>query len=133
MSNLQQTFTGQRPAAIYKYAGEQDERHNGYLYWQFMPFGLPLRLRSSNVLPKLDLNEIYEYTTLVADWRHDLFDLSNEDDRKAYQWVQDRIANGWFRQIFVERHWDDERKNYHIYLEWAQLYSELTKDASHFT
>jgi len=97
-----------------------------------MPFGLPLRLKTGQPIPKLESEELFQFSTIVVDWWHDLFDMSKESDRQAYQWVQDRIANGWFVQVFVERKWSDETKNYHIYLEWVQLYSELTKDVSQF-
>jgi hypothetical protein len=132
MSNINPMFSGQRPAAIMKYCGEQDPRHKGFLVWTYMPFGLPLRLKPGQPIPKLESEELFQFSTIVADWWHDLFDMSKESDRQAYQWIQDRIANGWFVQVFVERKWNDETKNYHIYLEWVQLYSELTKDVSQF-
>ena len=45
------------------------------------------------------------------------FDLSKEAHLKQYQVLVNAIASGWYRTVFVERHWDDNTKNMHVYIE----------------
>jgi len=50
------------------------------------------------------------------------FDLSNEKDLKAYEGVLNAVETGWYKVIFTERHWDEEKKNMRVYLEVINRY-----------
>jgi len=100
-----------------KYSGEQDARYGGKLCWPGM-YGLPFRGDNVPVLTDYDLANL----TVVGDARQKIFNLSDEEDTKYYQWVRDRAANGLFSVTHEEFHWDDTKKAMYIYLEWIQYY-----------
>jgi len=104
------------------YHGEQHSRHGGQLKWAG-PFGYPVR----GPVPLLS-NEEFKQIPLIAETKHGIFDLSDEEQAKEYNWVRERAKNGWFIIDYIQRSWDDNKKNMTIYLEWTQIYGEVTKD-----
>jgi hypothetical protein len=103
-----------------KFFNEQHARHNGRLHWPGFN-GLPIRYPGDLVLK----NEDYQKLVLVSDFHFKLFDISNEEDREYYQWVNDRIYAGLFTLIYKDRFWDKEKDILKIYMEWCQHYFEL--------
>jgi len=45
------------------------------------------------------------------------FDLSEPLQLSAYQTLLNAVYAGWFRVIYNERHWDDDKKSMRVYLE----------------
>lgn len=99
-----------------KYEGEQSEWHGGPLTW-----------------PGLEYPFFGEYNDPVGEYDYapygffkaKLFNLSVEEDRKHYEWVKDRIINGWFVQYHSETkviEKDSGDPVVYVYLEWAQVY-----------
>jgi len=98
-----------------KYEGEQSEWHPGMLTWPGIDYPYLGEYKS-----KLDAVEYIP----VAFFRSKLFNLSQEEDVRHYEWVNDRIANGWFVQYSkqVKLVEGDGAVSVHAYLEWGQVY-----------
>lgn len=106
-----------------QFVGEQSLQHGGYLHWNVNVGGFPLRTQSPHT-PILTKDEIENELVLVSDSHQAIFDLSKEEDRFSYKWVWDRIVNGWFHLVHIERHWDDDKKTLYVYMEWVQTYAQ---------
>lgn len=115
--------------SLFKYFGEQnDSIHGGKLFWSEALGGLPIRgLRNSN-FPFYQY-ELDNFFHVSWDFKFKEFDLSKQEDRDLYQYVMDRIVNRWFIQLHKEYVKDSSGKVQKIYLEWAQRYQELKKNA----
>ena len=108
---------GQTYGSISKFFNEQSDLHRGVLSWPGT-LGLPFRGNGKPpVLSRDNFNRLY----VTGDACHGTFDLSKKEDSELYCWVRDRIRNGWFILDDIERHWDPEKKNMIIYMEWTQL------------
>jgi len=105
-----------------KYYGEQDDRHEGTLYWPGVN-GLPFRGEAAPSLMKRELDKL----PTVASSFERLFNMSVDEDAQYYRWVRERIRNGLFTCDFVDR-WHDEHNVVWIYLEWSQLYVQQPKN-----
>lgn len=107
-----------------KFKGEQDPRHGGQLQWPGVD-GLPFRG------PPVTLkNEELSNIILVHDFKAHVFDLTKNEDYEYYCWVMDRICNGFFRCIHINRTWSAEKNTMIIYVEWVQSYYELPKSVT---
>jgi len=102
------SFTGQ----LYKYLGEQSPWHPGELTWPGYK-GFP-------VLGGVDYNQETLYVTLVSFFYSKVFDLQDEEDKRYYDWVMDRIVNGWF--IKLQSNVIQNDQGIKVYLEWTQRY-----------
>lgn len=111
--------------SLFKYFGEQNnEKHNGRLFWSNSLEGFPFR-GSSGVL--LKPHEIDQYVDIQWDFHCREFDLFNEEDKKNYIYVMDRIVNGWFYLHNKEYVKDKETNRVrYVFLEWSQRYGELS-------
>jgi hypothetical protein len=107
---------------IAKYTGEQHQLHGGRLHWPGVN-GIPFR---GPTVPDLKQAE-YDSVPVVAQGCFGTFNLSKKEDAEVYQWIRDRIRNGWFTLDWVERHWDEASKTMWIYIEWSQLYAQAMK------
>ena len=105
---LRYVFVGQ----LYKYVGEQSNRHPGELTWP--------SYRGFPVLGGFNYNDEGLYLTSVGYFHAYTFDLDKPEDREYYQWVMDRIVNGWFLKVRDEL--IRENGKIKIYLEWVQRY-----------
>jgi len=102
----------QYSAAVEKFVGETDSRHDVQdLVWPGIA-GIPAK--------KPDRTDYDDYT--VYHYFHNkLFDLSNPEENEYYNWIKDRIVNGWFLQLKSEYHWEGSKM--FVYLEWVQRYT----------
>lgn len=99
-----------------KYFGEQSKWHVGELTWP----GIEYPYLGSKDSVKL---ENVDYIPSVF-FKSKLFNLCDESDREYYEWVNDRIVNGWFIQ-YNKQIKPIESENgvcVHVYLEWGQVY-----------
>lgn len=108
-----------------KFYNDQDERHKGRLHWPGF-LGIPIRHNGDLILK----NEDYHKLVFVSDFHFHLFDLSKEEDREYYQWVNDRVYGGFFTLVHKERFWDKENGKMLVYMEWCQNYFELPPNVS---
>lgn len=96
--------------------------HGGPLYFnQRLLGGVPLR---SQALPTLTQEEVDEVPIRPVA-RVDLFDLSIPEKLEEYTLIRHRIANGWYVEKYVERHFNPEKQHMLVYLEWYQLYGDV--------
>ena len=109
---------------ITKFFGEQSTHHRGTLLWPGI-HGLPFRSLDGTVpvIGKDNINRVY----YAGDACHAVFDLSDDEQAQMYCWVRDRIRNGWFILDYIERHWDPDKRNMVIYMEWTQPYTQMYK------
>ena len=105
-----------------KFVGEQDPNtHGGKLHWPGTMDGFPFRGESA---PTLTADQ-YEEVPLVLDYHSQLFILGDPEQKKAFDQIMDRIANGWFRQVKRIDRWSDDPMGPVVWLEWVQIYGEL--------
>lgn len=112
--------------SLFKYFREQDPDIHGsgqLLNWPGAPNGLPVRTPKGEPLPLLKQHEQDELFGTVGDFKHRVFKLWEPEDDRLYDYVQDRIKNGWFRECRRYDVWKDEHDNMLVYLEWVQLYA----------
>ena len=114
---------------VLKYFGERggsDSVHGGQLNWPGTSTGFPFR---GNNVPSLTTEE-NEEIPLAFDFHCKIFELWDEDALKEYRQIRDRAANGWYQLVHIERLFDEDQKNWRVYLEWNQIYGELPKGKS---
>jgi hypothetical protein len=110
--------------SLFKYFGEQDDRHHGRLFWSNALDGLPIRGASSFLLKS---DEVDSFVDIHWDFHCKEFDLFNEKDLEEYTYVMDRIVNGWFylhHRDYI-REPQSNRVRY-VYLEWSQRYGQVS-------
>lgn len=95
-----------------RFCGEQSPWHDGELIWPGL-YGFPA-LGPINVSDSPKAYSVYYF------FHSKLFNLDLDEDIKYYNWVQDRIKNGWFLQSHIEYKWKDDVL--FVYLEWVQRY-----------
>jgi|TARA_B100000809_G_scaffold204189_1_gene205506 hypothetical protein len=114
---------------ILKYFGERGgdgSEHGGQLHWPGTPAGFPFRGRQ---VPTLTAEETEDIPT-AFDFHCRVFELWTADELKEYQQIRDRAANGWYQITHIERLFDEDKKNWRVYMEWNQIYGELPKGKS---
>lgn len=104
-----------------KFFGEQsDKRHPGRLTWPGY-HGYPVLGQYFSIKR--------EESHLVVPVRYfysKVFDLSKKEDEEYYVWVMERVHNGWFKAVYIERKFLEDRLL--IYVEWLQIYSVFPSD-----
>jgi len=103
-----------------KYHGEHGgTQHGGELHWPGTGAGFPVRGG------KADLRrEEYENLPHVMDFHMKEFRLWEEEDKKEFVEVMDRVLNGWYALHKRTDNWNEEHQGLHVILEWAQIYGE---------
>ncbi|MEM3062161.1 MAG: hypothetical protein QW303_01255 [Nitrososphaerota archaeon] len=100
-----------------KFFGDQHHRYGGQLQWPGIN-GYPVRGSAEKILKE---GEQFN-ATFVKDFHSKVFDMSNLEDVEYYKWVMDRICNGLFLPVYIQRKWDNDKVS--VYLEWCQCYYE---------
>ena len=103
--------------SFFKYFGETSDEDGTRLSWPGGPAGFPFR---GNNPPTTKLEE-YENLQLSGKARWRLFYLAKPEDAKAYTAVRDKCANGYYALVDRDRQWDEETKNYRIFMEWVEI------------
>ena len=88
--------------------------------------GLPFR---GSHIPNLKQRELDALPVIAHACEH-TFDLSDPEQATVYQWVRDRVRNGLFTCDYIERHWDEDKQNMIVYIEWSQLYVQMPPQAA---
>lgn len=104
------------PGRCSKYEGEQSDRHPGPLTWPGLEFPYLGVFNGNYQDDKTFAPVIY--------FKSKLFNLSDDADRDYYEWVKDRIVNGWFIQYnsVITPKENDNAIVVYVYLEWGQPY-----------
>jgi hypothetical protein len=106
--------------SVVKFVGEQKEDHGGRLHWPGAG-GLPVRGPGMTV----SQDEYDSGFAEVRDFHRKTFNLAVPEQDEQYHQVMDRIVNGWYVKIFIERYRHTVTDEWMVYLEWAQRYSQL--------
>ena len=61
----------------------------------------------------------------------DVFDMSDDEDRKYYSQVWQMAANGYCLISADERQYDDAKKNWRVFLRWALPYTYAPESHPH--
>jgi len=107
--------------SLLKYKKEQNGNGRGRLFWGRSDVDqLPIRGPAPLMLKE---DEFLEYAERVFDARVAVFNIMDPGERAEYQAVIERIASGWYKGLYVERLFDDEKKL--VYMEWLECYLEI--------
>lgn len=113
--------------SLLKHFGEQNsEEHGGRLFWSQSLGGIPFR---GPYAPTLSQDEVETQVEMAFDFKSDVFDLSDVEQKKRYIGVMDRIVNRWYVLHHIERQLIPAEKKAIVYLEWSQRYGELNPAA----
>lgn len=74
--------------------------------------------------------EELENVELRFDYKSQLFCLWLPEEKSAFDDINDKIVNGWYRLVKRADVWDDEHKHYRVWLEWCQVYGVLPAKAT---
>jgi hypothetical protein len=103
--------------SFFKYYNERQDADGEKLWWPGGPDGFPFR----GGQPPQTTKDEFEKLKLTGKARCRLFYLDTEADLKDYITIRDKCANGLYVPIDRDRVWDEDRKNYRIFLEWLEL------------
>lgn len=113
--------------SLLKHFGEQgNNEHGGRLFWSQAFNGLPFR---GSYAPTLSQEEVETQVGTTFDFKSDVFDLTDKEQKQRYLWVMDRIVNQWFILHHIERRLIPDEKRAIVFLEWSQRYGELNPSA----
>jgi hypothetical protein len=99
--------------------GPQTE-HGGNLHWPGTVDGFPFR---GDAVPDLKQREMADMA-LAMDYKSRLFRLWEAEEKREFDFIMDRIVNGWYMQHRRDDKWIAEENHYTVWLEWAQIYGE---------
>ena len=102
--------------------GGESTEPGGPLHWPGTIEGFPFR---GGDIPDFKEDEI-DNVPLMVDFHVKIFELWKDEDREAYVQIRDRVANQWYQVVHIDRKYDDEHKNWRVYMEWHQIYGEIT-------
>jgi hypothetical protein len=110
--------------SIKKYYGEQgDFAHGGErLYWPGTMDGYPVRTKG--MLPDMKKEEA-ENIELQLDFKSKMFELWDPAQKSEFDEINDKIINGWYLMQRRNDHWDEDKKHFRVWLEWAQVYGMI--------
>lgn len=103
--------------SFFKYYRERADADGEKLWWPGGPDGFPFR----GSQPPQTTGDQYDGLKLTGKARVRLFYLSKPEDYRDYIQVRDKCANGLYAQLDRDRVWDEDTKNYRIWLEWVEL------------
>jgi hypothetical protein len=103
--------------SFFKYYRERQDADGEQLWWPGGPEGFPFR----GSQPPQTTRDEFENMKLAGKARCRLFYLAKPDDLRDYIIIRDKCANGLYVPLDRERVWDEESKNYRIFLEWLEL------------
>lgn len=105
------------------FAEQNEEEHRGELHWPGL-FGLPYRGS------RQDLRQDEQDTKLAVavDYHSAWFQLWDAEQKRAFDALQQKIANGWYVQKNRVDRFDEQHGDWRIWLEWLQRYVEPAKE-----
>lgn len=112
--------------SIRKYFGEVNGTQHGdaRLHWPGTLDGFPVKSAGSALPPDLKKEEL-ENLDLQLDFKSRMFELWDPKQKEEFDDVNDKIINGWYLQQRRSDQWDEEKKHYRVWLEWAQVYGMI--------
>lgn len=117
-------MTPERPQAtsLVKYMNDHNGQGRGRLHWhRSAQDGFPFR---GEIDPMMREEEFEERLVQVRDARNGIFDVNDPDQNAKYMAVMDRIMNGHFQAIYIDRQYDKDKKTWVVYIEWSENFME---------
>ncbi len=110
--------------SLRKYHGEigGQQHANQNLNWPGTLDGFPVIGNGNRADLKQDELENID---LRYDFKSHMFELWDPQQKTEFDDINDKIVNGWYRLLKRSDNWDDEKKHFRIWLEWAQVYGML--------
>lgn len=113
---------GARSTSLVKYMNDQNGGGRGRVHWhRAAQDGLPFR---GQIDPMMREEEFEDRLVEVQDAKNGIFNVNDPDQNAIYMAVMDRIANGHYQAIFIDRRFDEENKTWLVYIEWAEKFME---------
>ena len=94
----------------------------GYLFW-FRDCTYPVRAADPHKYVSVEDLQTAEPS---SEFHCQLFDLSQPEDLKKYKVVSQRIFDGWYSMLNLQRNWDTDSGKMRIWMEWTQDYLEVS-------
>jgi hypothetical protein len=108
--------------SLMKYFDEQDDTtHPGQLGWPGTEGGYPVMGPPSTLTD----NE-YQEIEHAAFYNFRVFDINDEKDRNEFIATMDRIQNGFFALVYIDRLYEEAGRR-KVWLEWNQIYGVSPK------
>lgn len=102
--------------SLFRYYRDQQDADGDKLWWPGGADGFPFRGNS----PPQTTRKEFENLQLAHKFRCRTFYLAKEEDYKAYMDIRERCANGLYTPVDRDRQWDEDSKDYRVYLEWIE-------------
>ncbi len=99
----------------------------GYLRW--FQSCLPYPVRVNGIHTDISMDMLADAMP-APEFHCRLFNLSSPEDIKAYTVIYQRILDGWYELLNIQRYWDDKEKRMMVWMEWSQNYLEVSSDES---
>jgi hypothetical protein len=94
--------------------------HNdAHLHWPGTMDGFPVAGSDAHLNLK---QEEVENLDLQYDFKSSMFELWDEKQKAAFDEINDRIINGWYRLLKRSDHWNEQKQHFRVWLEWFQIY-----------
>ena len=93
------------------------------LHWPGTMDGYPVK-NPGGLPPDLKKEEL-ENLELQLDFKSRMFELWDPAQKIEFDDINDKIINGWYLQKRRSDQWDEEKKHFRVWLEWAQVYGML--------
>lgn len=104
-----------------RYFSETRDADGDKLWWPGGPDGFPYRGET----PPLLKSHEFAAMQLSYKFRCRTFYLAKREDHAQYIKIREKCANSYFFALDRDRQWDEETKDYKIYLEWIEPAYEL--------
>lgn len=110
--------------SLRKYHGEIGGPQHGQaqLNWPGTLDGFPVLSAGNQANLK---QEELENIDLRYDFKSHMFELWDAQQKAEFDDINDKIVNGWYRLLKRSDNWDEERKHFRVWLEWAQVYGMI--------
>jgi len=102
--------------SFFKYYSEKFDSDGEALTWPGGPEGYPFR----GPTPPQTTEEEFQNLKVSGKFRCRTFYLDKPEDMADYIKVRDKCSNAYFILIDRDRQWDEDIKNYRIFIEWVE-------------
>jgi len=93
--------------------------------------GIPFRANKHDLAPMLKKDDPdFMQPKTTADAHARMFNMSKENDMRAYNEIWDKAAKGTILISVEERHWSEKEQTFLIFLRWGELFLELSKEGA---
>ena len=108
-----------------KYHGETGgpQHNNVQLNWPGTLDGFPT-ISMPGAMADLKQSEVEEIL-LQYDYKSQMFCLWEPQEKAAFDDINDKIVNGWYRLLKRTDHWNEDKNHLRVWIEWYQIYGVI--------